>query len=148
MPDLDWFITNWQRNHKQTIKLMQVAPDDKYDWKTCESAMTLGGLMNHFRQGEVIIAHAAVSGVLPQERLAPINNTAELIAAFNQSHEEAIAQAATLTPEQLAEQVSPFGAPMTRAQLLQAQIEHEVHHRGQLYTYLRILGVEVPPLFG
>ena len=27
-------------------------------------------------------------------------------------------------------------------------IEHEAHHRGQMYTYLGILGVPVPSLYG
>ncbi len=31
---------------------------------------------------------------------------------------------------------------------LRAMIEHEVHHRGQLYMGLSMLNVETPPLFG
>jgi uncharacterized damage-inducible protein DinB len=27
-------------------------------------------------------------------------------------------------------------------------VEHEVHHRGQLYLYLGMLGVPTPPLYG
>jgi len=63
-------------------------------------------------------------------------------------------QLRTLTPlqmEQLAEEIAPFGekhGPMSREALLQVIHEHEIHHRGQLYVYLRMLGVEVPPLFG
>jgi uncharacterized damage-inducible protein DinB len=26
--------------------------------------------------------------------------------------------------------------------------EHEIHHRGQIYLYLGILGVPAPPLYG
>ncbi|MBK9705983.1 MAG: hypothetical protein IPO77_02935 [Acidobacteria bacterium] len=37
---------------------------------------------------------------------------------------------------------------MSRATILQVLQEHEIHHRGQLYVYLRALGCEVPPLFG
>lgn len=148
MPEtLSNFIQNWRRIHKQTVKLMKVAPDDRYDWKTCESAMTLGALMNHFRQAEALLAGAVLHDALPTERLAPINNTAELIAAFDESHEAAIAEIAALPSDKLQDSISPFGGPMTREQLLYALLEHEVHHRGQLYTYLRILGAEVPPLF-
>lgn len=31
---------------------------------------------------------------------------------------------------------------------LRAMIEHEAHHRGQLYLMLRLIGVSPPPLFG
>jgi uncharacterized damage-inducible protein DinB len=27
-------------------------------------------------------------------------------------------------------------------------VEHEVHHRGKMYVYLALLGVERPPLYG
>ncbi len=26
--------------------------------------------------------------------------------------------------------------------------EHEIHHRGQIYVYLAMLGIETPPIFG
>ena len=31
---------------------------------------------------------------------------------------------------------------------LRAMLEHESHHRGQLYLMLTMIGVETPPLFG
>ena len=45
--NMDSLVSNWKRIHKQTTKIMAVAPNDKYDWKPCDSAMTLGELMNH-----------------------------------------------------------------------------------------------------
>ncbi len=147
--NLPAFIQNWRRIHQQTVNLMKVAPDDQYDWKTCESAMTLGALMNHFPQSEAGLAHAVAHDTMPTERPTSINNTAALIAAFDVSHEAAVALVSTLGPERFGETITPFhpSRPMTREQLLYGMLEHEIHHRGQLYTYLRMLGVEVPPLF-
>jgi uncharacterized damage-inducible protein DinB len=31
---------------------------------------------------------------------------------------------------------------------LRAMVEHEVHHRGQLYLMLGMVGVATPPIFG
>jgi len=31
---------------------------------------------------------------------------------------------------------------------LRSMIEHEVHHRGQLYLYLSMLDIPTPPLYG
>jgi uncharacterized damage-inducible protein DinB len=149
-PHLESYIKNWNRIHKQTTAVMKVAPNDKYDWKTCDSAMTLGALMNHLCEAEVGLTLAAITGNFPKERMEPINDTATLIAAFDKAHEEMVAKVSALTPEQLGETVAPFGPDkaMTRMALLHLMHEHEIHHRGQLYTYLRIAGVEVPPLFG
>lgn len=148
--NMDSFVSNWRRIHKQTTKIMAAAPNDKYDWKPCDSAMTLGELMNHLWIAEAGLVAAAKTGVFPTEAPPQIKDTAALIAAFDKTHEEAIAAATALTAEELAESVAPFGPDkaMSRSALLHLTHEHEIHHRGQLYTYLRIAGCEVPPLFG
>ena len=56
---------------------------------------------------------------------------------------------AQLSDEQLQKKCqSANGTPMTTWKLLRSMTEHEVHHRGELYAYLGILGVKVPPLYG
>jgi uncharacterized damage-inducible protein DinB len=44
--------------------------------------------------------------------------------------------------------LSPQGAPVTAWKLLRVMIEHEIHHRGEMYVYLALLGVPRPPLYG
>jgi uncharacterized damage-inducible protein DinB len=148
--NLEQYIKSWNRIHQQSKTIMAVAPEDKYDWKPCDSAMTLGQLMNHLWLAEAGLIEAALKGSFPKEFPDPILNTADLLAAFDRSHEEAVAKVAALTPEQLAEEVTPFGpgTTMSRMAILHLTHEHEIHHRGQLYTYLRVAGCEVPPLFG
>jgi uncharacterized damage-inducible protein DinB len=43
---------------------------------------------------------------------------------------------------------TPAGAEITTWKWLRAMVEHEVHHRGQLYFMLGGLGVPTPPLYG
>ena len=42
---------------------------------------------------------------------------------------------------------SPEGVPITAWKLQRSMLEHEIHHRGQIYVYLGILGVPVPSLY-
>jgi uncharacterized damage-inducible protein DinB len=37
---------------------------------------------------------------------------------------------------------------MTRAEVVRRQINHTIHHRGQLSVYLRLLDIPVPGTFG
>jgi len=147
---LEPLIRTWKRIHIQSVKLMRVAPSDKFDWRPCETSMPLGELMNHLWIAERALVESAFTGQFPKQHPEPKTSTEEAIVAFDQSHEEMVAKVAALTPEQLAETVTPFGPEkaLTREQLLHAMHEHEIHHRGQLYVYLRMLGAEVPPLFG
>ncbi len=43
---------------------------------------------------------------------------------------------------------TPVGAEITAWKWLRAMCEHEAHHRGQLALYLRMLGLDPPPIFG
>ena len=150
IPELANYYQNWQRIHQQTLRLLETVPDGQYDWKTCESAMTLGELANHLWQAEVGLAYAAVHGNFPTQRAESCDNTEALVAASQKAHTDAMALVDTLTAEQLSETVTPFGPTrsLPRIVVLNALHEHEIHHRGQLYTYLRMLDVTVPPLFG
>jgi uncharacterized damage-inducible protein DinB len=43
---------------------------------------------------------------------------------------------------------TPDGASITVWKWLRLMVEHEIHHRGQIYLYLGILNVPTPPLYG
>ena len=146
---LDMVINDWKRVHSQTVRLIAVAPDDKYDWKPHETAMTLGALLNHLYQSEAGLIDALLTGVFPRD-FTNYGNTAELIAAFDKSHEESVAKVQGISDEAWGETVAPFGPDrsFSRFAILGLALEHEIHHRGQLYVYLRMLECEVPQLFG
>ncbi len=61
-------------------------------------------------------------------------------------HEESLAIFRALTPEDLARRCkTPGGAPLQVWKWLRSMIEHEIHHRGQIYL---MLGIPTPPLYG
>jgi hypothetical protein len=43
--------------------------------------------------------------------------------------------------------VRPAGASIATWKWLRAMVEHEVHHRGQIYLMLAMIGVPTPPMF-
>ena len=56
---------------------------------------------------------------------------------------------ARLTDERFDEKCqTPAGTPITIWKWLRAMIEHEAHHRGQLYFILGMRGVATPPIYG
>lgn len=146
---LDNILRDWNRIHLQTVRLMALAPDDQYDWKPHDTSMTLGALLNHFSQAEAGLVEAIITGIFPRD-FGNYESTGELIAAFNKSHDEAVARVRAIADEAWEEKVAPFGPDrsFSRLDLLTISLEHEIHHRGQLYVYLRMLGCPVPELFG
>ena len=64
-------------------------------------------------------------------------------------HAESMAKFRELTPEALfAKCPTPGGTRMTTWKWLRMMTEHEIHHRGQIYTLLGMLEVATPPLYG
>lgn len=70
-------------------------------------------------------------------------------AYFERLHAESMAIFGALTAEDYEKPVqTPAGAALPAWKWLRAMIEHEAHHRGQLYMMLRMIGVTTPPIFG
>ena len=68
---------------------------------------------------------------------------------MNRTHNESMVIFGGLTDEDLQKKcVTPDGAPITVWKWLRAMTEHEIHHRGQIYLYLGMLGIDTPPLYG
>jgi len=64
-------------------------------------------------------------------------------------HRLSVAIFQKLNPEMLQAKIqTPAGMPITCWKWLRALVEHEIHHRGQIYLYLNMLGVKTPPLYG
>jgi uncharacterized damage-inducible protein DinB len=72
-----------------------------------------------------------------------------IIAYLDRTHAESLDIYRSLTPEALNGRcTTPAGTSITTWKWLRAMIEHEIHHRGQLYLMLAMLGVRTPPLYG
>lgn len=73
----------------------------------------------------------------------------EVVAYFESMHEEALKIFGALGPEDLERKCpTPGGVELRTWKWLRAMVEHEIHHRGQMYMILGALGVDAPPLYG
>jgi uncharacterized damage-inducible protein DinB len=73
----------------------------------------------------------------------------ETIKFFIEKHEESTEIFSNLKDEDLQKKCfTPSGTPIAIAKWLRAMIEHEIHHRGEIYIYLNMLDITTPPMFG
>ncbi len=80
---------------------------------------------------------------------SPVNRARNVLAFIERMHRESMEIFARLTDEDLQKKCkTPADAPITVWKWLRLMTEHEIHHRGQIYLYLAILGVPTPPLYG
>ncbi|HEY7544830.1 MAG TPA: DinB family protein [Blastocatellia bacterium] len=147
-PETDSFVRDWNRVHKQTVRVLSAAPDDKLDWRPGEKMFTMRELITHIPEAEIAIVRSALAGAMQKVELDLSGATvADIVNTFELQHAELVEEVSKLTLDQLNEKIQAFGREMRRIVLLRGLIEHEIHHRGQLFTYLRLAGVEPPALY-
>jgi uncharacterized damage-inducible protein DinB len=150
--DLPIFLDYFDKIHQRTMRVARCIPPDKIDWTYREGKFTLGDLVRHIATINRYMYAETVSGRPSRyagcgEELA---DGYDAVLEFSERlHRESVEIFAQLTPEQLnGKCTTPDGAPITTWKWLRAMVEHEIHHRGQLFLYLSMLGVSTPPLYG
>src|ERR1700683_689619 len=146
------FLHHFEQVRGRTMNLARCIPTDKVEWSARDGGFTLGGLARHIAATERLVFAEGASG-RPSRYAgcgAELADGREAVLTYMETmHAESMAIFRAFTEEQWnAKGKAADGHGITVWKLLRAMIEHEIHHRGQMYVYLGILGVKVPSLFG
>jgi len=146
------FLPYWENIRGRTMRVARCIPPDRIEWTFAPGKFTLGDLVRHLAAIERYMYAETVAGRPPAypgcgTELA--EGYEDVLAYIERLHAESVDVFAKLTPEDLKKKcLTPDGAQITTWKWLRAMVEHECHHRGQIYLYLAMLGVETPPLYG
>jgi uncharacterized damage-inducible protein DinB len=146
------FLKYFDNIRERTMRVAQCIPPDRIDWSYAPDKFTLGDLLRHLAVTERYMFAENVQNRISRytshgpEFAAGYDSIIELMKRL---HAESMAIFSKLSDEDLQRKCkTPGGADIQTAKWLRAMVEHEVHHRGQIYLYLGILGVPTPPLYG
>ena len=119
------------------------------DWKPDAHARTGTDLAWHLASSDVWFLDGIADANFGPFGDAPAPGGPEQILEWYQREfPRAVARVEKLNAEQLATIVNFFGMKMPAFALLNFDLVHNVHHRGQLATYLRPLGGKCPDIYG
>ena len=156
----EWFLTELESEAAKSRRVLEQVPPGKRDWKPHERSMALGYLAEltatifswvdlAITQDELDIAPK--DG--PKHKPAPLNTSAELVAALDKAvvkAREALQKTSDAHLETswrlLAGGNLAFEQP--RLHVIRDTFLHSAHHRGQMTVYLRLLGSKVPSVYG
>lgn len=137
---------------ERTMRVAACVPPDRVDWSFKEGRFTLGDLMRHLASAErwMFAENAQLQpSRYPGHGKELADGYDAIIHYMRAMHEESMAIFRSLGEEDLAKKcMTPGGAELTVWKWMRLMIEHEVHHRGQIYLYLAMLDVPAPPLYG
>lgn len=148
----DDFLEYWPSIRKRTLRIAACIPADKLEWSPSPTQWTFGDLLRHLGGIERGMYAETVSGrpsAYPGHGRELAEGTASVIAYLDRCHAESLALFRALLAEQWEGKcLTPAGTPITTWKWLRAMVEHEAHHRGQIYMMLGMLGVKTPPIYG
>jgi uncharacterized damage-inducible protein DinB len=149
---LNEFLEYLDRVHERTRRVVMVIPPDDIEWAPKDGWFSLGALVRHIAGVERWMYAETVNGRpsrYPGHAAALGDGYAATIAYYDRLHAESVAQFKNLTDARLMEKcLTPAGTPISVWKWLRAHLEHEAHHRGQLYLMLAMRGVPTPALYG
>lgn len=144
---------------KNTIKIAEEIPEEKYSYRPAEGTRTVGEILTHIALGgkfqeQIIFVERRTSmegfdffkyrDALTAELNKP-RTKAEILTLLKDQGERYAKTVESLSDDFIGQSVSmpPGGAPpsRTRFDMLASVKEHEMHHRGQLMLIERMLGI-------
>ena len=146
------FLEYWTSVRGRTRRVVECIPAERLEWSHRAGAFTLGDLVRHLAAIERFMYAETVAG-RPSRYQGCGRELADgyeaVLAYFDRLDDEAKAIIGSLTDADLARKCqTPAGVAITTWKWLRAMVEHEVHHRGQIYLMLNMLEVPTPPLYG
>lgn len=146
------FLAYYERIRGRTRRVVTCIPPDQLEWTYRAGAFTLGDVVRHLAALERWMFAENVAGRAsryPGHRRALADGYDAVLAYFDRMHTESVDIIRDISDAGLgAEIATPAGARMAAWKWLRAMVEHEVHHRGQIYVMLGTIGVATPPLYG
>lgn len=147
-PFLHYFGTVRER----TMRVARCIPPDKIDWSYAPGKFTLGDLLRHLAVTERYLWGENLQGkpsLYKSHGKEFADNFEDVFALMERLHQESLEIFGRLSDADLQTKCKTLGGlELTRWKWLRLMVEHEIHHRGQIYMYLALLGVPTPPLYG
>ncbi len=146
------FLDYYKRIRSRTWKVIRTIPPEQLEWTFRNGKFTLGDQVRHIAAIERYMFAETIAGRLSSylgcgKDLA--NGYEDVLQYFETLQGESMQIFSALTDSDLQRKcVTPGNNIIPVWKWLRAMVEHEIHHRAQIYIYLSMFGVPTPPIFG
>jgi len=150
------FLKQKEAVRKRTRTIFPLLPRERVTWAPVEGALPLGHLLRHVWHSETGVRELLLHDRwdyyerrIPEGLFAILGEPKSIdeeVAKLEQVHSETMLQIAKMPPDLMDREFTneQFSFRRKGYAILFGIIEHEVHHRAQLLTYLRMLGIAGP----
>lgn len=152
----EFFLKQKQAIRNRTRQVVEMLRPEQMSWQPAPGALSVGETLHHLWHSEENVRRVALAGDfsyyerrVPQGLRAVLGTPLTLeseLANLERVYNETLAAVGAFPLERFEEERVHEGLGIRRKvyAILLGINDHEVHHRAQLMTYLRILGTPVP----
>jgi uncharacterized damage-inducible protein DinB len=138
---------------RRTVGFFRTIPADMTDWAPKDGEYTCGDIIRHVATSESMFSGVVADGVWrydghARDLGATLEEALALLEARHVAGSRALARAGDHALAEPRPSLEPGTRPVRGWRVLMAMCEHEVHHRSQLASYLTVMGVDAPDIFG
>ena len=146
------FLDYLDKVHARTRRVAVLIPPDALEWALAPGRFTPGDIVRHLAGIERWMYAETVHGrptCYPGHGTELAAGTDAVMDYHDRLHAESRALFAALPDATLESRCGmPGGGGIAIGKWLRLMVEHEAHHRGQLYLLLGLRGVVTPPIYG
>ncbi|WP_164217336.1 DinB family protein [Virgibacillus sp. YIM 98842] len=150
MDEIKTMMNDWLQHRRILEELLEQIDDEHLHFKPWDGAMSLSELALHVAaSNEAFITVVKTGGELVIPDVPECTTMDDVRKNVRKFTKKTKATYESLTKANL-EAESPIPHPKLQGKrkvLLTAVYEHEIHHKGQLYVYARMVGAESLPFF-
>ncbi|QIH75307.1 damage-inducible protein DinB [Macrococcoides canis] len=144
------FITQYRQEGETTLACIRELTDESLDQAVSELDRTLGEITWHVvqslggfaNQAGISVEGANFDSPMPETKAEILEEAEKII------NNTLVAYEASLTDENLNDDVDFFGHNLAKGALLYSNITHLAHHRGQMTVLMRQAGLRIPGIYG
>lgn len=148
--ELDDYIEHLERYRATTLQVFDLIEEDELEWRPSPSQYSLGQQLLHIAQAEDRFSHGLFEGDWSYDRVRfpeELPTSEQMKEFFESVRSFTLQHLLELEPSELGEAVQIPEAPeRSLRSSLWFILEHELHHRGQVWAYLRAMGY-TPPFY-
>lgn len=148
MLEMQSFIQHWNTHREVLHKLVDLNQEGLAEFIPWDGSMSYGELALHIAGAMEMFANTVVRGEFtpPQanHEWTTMEDVRNLVHRYTESTSSLLA---SINEEQLQQEIALFGQKAPGFAILTRALDHEIHHKGQLFTFARVAGVSELPFF-
>ncbi len=149
----DFLAADFLNEMQATQRVIAAVPTDHLDYQPDAKSKTGLGLVRHIALEDAwflnCIANGAFTSPPDDSDACGIMSPADAVARYKEKTPAALDRVRAMSGEALMKDIDLLGMMQARGvDLLAMAMKHSVHHRGQLSSYLRAMGGQVPGIYG